>query len=190
MQASGSLPLLRAVEELRCRLNQNSNFDAHHSSSSCQVQSGARSYLRVPTSFPGLRPNKQTFNPADTNALVAAVAFGKGLSNWRPSGSSGPGQPGQPGAGTILAASGLQQVQMAGAPGQQQPMLSGVQVAQTGQPGKVLGVGMWRSVSRGEGTIWALSIPGPGDSFLEPETWKTVFRQKRSPLEYLSRRRC
>uniref|UniRef100_A0A2K6UKH8 Mediator of RNA polymerase II transcription subunit 8 n=1 Tax=Saimiri boliviensis boliviensis TaxID=39432 RepID=A0A2K6UKH8_SAIBB len=34
----------------------------------------------------GLRPNKQTFNPTDTNALVAAVAFGKGLSNWRPSG--------------------------------------------------------------------------------------------------------
>ncbi|XP_008843576.1 mediator of RNA polymerase II transcription subunit 8 isoform X10 [Nannospalax galili] len=86
----------------------------------------------------GLRPNKQTFNPADTNALVAAVAFGKGLSNWRPSGSSGPGQPGQPGAGTILAgASGLQQVQMAGAPSQQQPMLSGVQMAQAGQPGKM-----------------------------------------------------
>lgn len=86
----------------------------------------------------GLRPNKQTFNPADTNALVAAVAFGKGLSNWRPSGSSGPGQPGQPGAGTILAgASGLQQVQMAGAPNQQQPMLSGVQMAQAGQPGEV-----------------------------------------------------
>uniref|UniRef100_A0A8I6AU03 Mediator of RNA polymerase II transcription subunit 8 n=3 Tax=Rattus norvegicus TaxID=10116 RepID=A0A8I6AU03_RAT len=86
----------------------------------------------------GLRPNKQTFNPADTNALVAAVAFGKGLSNWRPSGSSGPGQPGQPGAGTILAgASGLQQVQMAGAPNQQQPMLSGVQMAQAGQPGKM-----------------------------------------------------
>ncbi|XP_032349947.1 mediator of RNA polymerase II transcription subunit 8 isoform X1 [Camelus ferus] len=86
----------------------------------------------------GLRPNKQTFNPADTNALVAAVAFGKGLSNWRPSGSSGPGQPGQPGAGTILAgASGLQPVQMAGAPSQQQPMLSGVQMAQAGQPGKM-----------------------------------------------------
>ncbi|VTJ60890.1 Hypothetical predicted protein [Marmota monax] len=86
----------------------------------------------------GLRPNKQTFNPADTNALVAAVAFGKGLSNWRPSGSSGPGQPGQPGAGTILAGtSGLQQVQMAGAPSQQQPMLSGVQMAQAGQPGKM-----------------------------------------------------
>ncbi|XP_032286986.1 mediator of RNA polymerase II transcription subunit 8 isoform X2 [Phoca vitulina] len=86
----------------------------------------------------GLRPNKQTFNPADTNALVAAVAFGKGLSNWRPSGSSGPGQPGQPGAGTILAgASGLQQVQMAGAPSQQQPLLSGVQMAQTGQTGKM-----------------------------------------------------
>ncbi|XP_077006100.1 mediator of RNA polymerase II transcription subunit 8 isoform X2 [Tamandua tetradactyla] len=86
----------------------------------------------------GLRQNKQTFNPADTNALVAAVAFGKGLSNWRPSGSSGPGQPGQPGAGTILAgASGLQPVQMAGAPSQQQPMLSGVQIAQTSQPGKM-----------------------------------------------------
>ncbi|XP_028643305.1 mediator of RNA polymerase II transcription subunit 8 isoform X2 [Grammomys surdaster] len=86
----------------------------------------------------GLRPNKQTFNPADTNALVAAVAFGKGLSNWRPSGSSGPGQPSQPGAGTILAgASGLQQVQMPGAPNQQQPMLSGVQMAQSGQPGKM-----------------------------------------------------
>ncbi|XP_057356107.1 mediator of RNA polymerase II transcription subunit 8 isoform X5 [Manis pentadactyla] len=84
----------------------------------------------------GLRPNKQTFNPADTNALVAAVAFGKGLSNWRPSGSSGPGQSGQPGAGTILAGtSGLQQVQMTGAPSQQQPMLSGVQMAQAGQPG-------------------------------------------------------
>ncbi|XP_073936490.1 mediator of RNA polymerase II transcription subunit 8 isoform X2 [Castor canadensis] len=83
----------------------------------------------------GLRTNKQTFNPADTNALVAAVAFGKGLSNWRPSGSSGPGQPGQPGAGTILTgASGLQQVQMAGAPSQQQPMLSGVQMAQASQP--------------------------------------------------------
>ncbi|KAI4580221.1 hypothetical protein MJT46_001589 [Ovis ammon polii x Ovis aries] len=86
----------------------------------------------------GLRPNKQTFNPADTNALVAAVAFGKGLSNWRPSGSSGPSQPGQPGAGTVLAgASGLQQVQIAGAPNQQQPMLSGVQMAQAGQPGKM-----------------------------------------------------
>uniref|UniRef100_A0A5F8GME3 Mediator of RNA polymerase II transcription subunit 8 n=1 Tax=Monodelphis domestica TaxID=13616 RepID=A0A5F8GME3_MONDO len=34
----------------------------------------------------GLRQNKQTFNPTDTNALVAAVAFGKGLSNWRPPG--------------------------------------------------------------------------------------------------------
>ncbi|XP_008149477.2 mediator of RNA polymerase II transcription subunit 8 [Eptesicus fuscus] len=86
----------------------------------------------------GLRPNKQTFNPADTNALVAAVAFGKGLSNWRPAGSSGPGQPGQPGTGTILAgASGLQQVQMTGAPSQQQSILSGVQMAQAGQPGKM-----------------------------------------------------
>ncbi|XP_062054316.1 mediator of RNA polymerase II transcription subunit 8-like [Lepus europaeus] len=86
----------------------------------------------------GLWPNKQTFNPADINALVADVAFGKRLSNWRPSGSSGPGQPGQPGAGAILAgALGLQQVQMAGAPGQQQPMLNGVQMAQAGQTGKM-----------------------------------------------------
>ena len=86
----------------------------------------------------GLWPNKQTFNPADTNALVAAVAFGKGLSNWRPSGSSGPSRPGQPGTGTVLTgASGLQQMQMAGAPNQQQPMLRGVQMAQAGQPGKM-----------------------------------------------------
>lgn len=83
---------------------------------------------------------------------MAAVAFGKGLSNWRPSGSSGPGQPGQPGAGTILAGtSGLQQVQMAGAPSQQQPMLSGVQMAQAGQPGKVAGVERKLTLSRGAG---------------------------------------
>ena len=98
----------------------------------------------------GLRPNKQTFNPADTNALVAAVAFGKGLSNWRPSGSSGPSQPGQPGAGTVLAgASGLQQVQMAGAPSQQQPMLSGVQMAQAGQPGKATRTGLVTDLEQG-----------------------------------------
>jgi hypothetical protein len=110
---------------------------------------GPDTYFRMPTFSPGLRTNKQTFNPADTNALVAAVAFGKGLSNWRPSGSSGPGQPGQPGAGTILTgASGLQQVQMAGAPSQQQPMLSGVQMAQASQPGKVAGIEMYLSLSR------------------------------------------
>ncbi|XP_036204250.1 mediator of RNA polymerase II transcription subunit 8 isoform X2 [Myotis myotis] len=105
-----------------------------------QVPSRVRGILQGPHSpfSSGLRPNKQTFNPTDTNALVAAVAFGKGLSNWRPSGTSGSGQPGQPGTGTILAgASGLQQVQMTGAPSQQQSILSGVQMAQAGQPGKM-----------------------------------------------------
>lgn len=89
-------------------------------------------------SFLGLRQNKQTFNPTDTNALVAAVAFGKGLSNWRSPGTSGPGQAGQSGAGTLLTgASGMQQVQMTGASSQQQStLLSGVQMAQAGQPGK------------------------------------------------------
>ncbi|TFK01918.1 ovomucoid-like [Platysternon megacephalum] len=86
----------------------------------------------------GLRQNKQTFNPADTNALVAAVAFGKGLSNRRPPGSGGPVQASQPGAGTIIAgASGIQQVQMSGASSQQQPMLGGVQMSQASQPGKI-----------------------------------------------------
>lgn len=37
----------------------------------------------------------------------------------------------------LAGASGLQQVQMPGAPNQQQPLLSGVQMAQAGQPGKV-----------------------------------------------------
>uniref|UniRef100_A0A8C2TDB0 Mediator of RNA polymerase II transcription subunit 8 n=1 Tax=Coturnix japonica TaxID=93934 RepID=A0A8C2TDB0_COTJA len=86
----------------------------------------------------GLRQNKQTFNPTDTNALVAAVAFGKGLSNRRPPGSGGSVQSGQPGAGAIIAgASGMQQVPMSTAPAQQQPMLAGVQMAQAGQPGKM-----------------------------------------------------
>ncbi|XP_025952586.1 mediator of RNA polymerase II transcription subunit 8 isoform X2 [Dromaius novaehollandiae] len=86
----------------------------------------------------GLRQNKQTFNPADTNALVAAVAFGKGLSNRRPPGSGASVQSGQPGAGAIIAgASGMQQVPMSGAPAQQQPMLAGVQMTQAGQPGKM-----------------------------------------------------
>uniref|UniRef100_A0A5F9DVB2 Mediator of RNA polymerase II transcription subunit 8 n=1 Tax=Oryctolagus cuniculus TaxID=9986 RepID=A0A5F9DVB2_RABIT len=144
----------------------------------------------------GLRPNKQTFNPADTNALVAAVAFGKGLSNWRPSGSSGPGQPGQPGAGAILAgASGLQQVQMAGAPGQQQPMLSGVQMAQAGQPGKVTGLRIQLTLSRSveiNGVVWVPRIPRLGDFLLGTVTQKTVFRSKTCHLESMSRRllRC
>lgn len=118
----------------------------------------------------GLRPNKQTFNPADTNALVAAVAFGKGLSNWRPSGSSGPGQPGQPGTGTILAgASGLQQVQMTGAPSQQQSMLSGVQMTQASQPGKVEGIDMVAELEQGSGNkLHCLSLKHPQNWRISP----------------------
>uniref|UniRef100_A0A8D0B3Z2 Mediator of RNA polymerase II transcription subunit 8 n=1 Tax=Salvator merianae TaxID=96440 RepID=A0A8D0B3Z2_SALMN len=51
----------------------------------------------------GLRQNKQTYNPADTNALVAAVAFGKGLSNRRPPGVPAPVQSGQPNTNAIIA---------------------------------------------------------------------------------------
>ncbi|XP_029474652.1 mediator of RNA polymerase II transcription subunit 8 isoform X2 [Rhinatrema bivittatum] len=72
-----------------------------------------------------LRQNKQTFNPADTNALVAAVAFGKGLSNRRPPGPGGSVPPGQAGA------AGMQQVQISIPPNQQQGM------AQPNQPGKI-----------------------------------------------------
>lgn len=98
---------------------------------------------------------------------MAAVAFGKGLSNWRPSGSSGPGQPGQPGTGTILAgASGLQQVQMTGAPSQQQSILSGVQMAQAGQPGKVARIDMVTDLEQGsENKLNCLSLQ-------PPQTWR------------------
>ncbi|XP_053549580.1 mediator of RNA polymerase II transcription subunit 8 [Bombina bombina] len=82
-----------------------------------------------------LRQNKQTFNPTDTNALVAAVAFGKGLSNRRPPG--GPMAPGQAGAGGMLqGAPGMQQVSMNMAPNQQQHM-GGVNMGQANQPGKM-----------------------------------------------------
>ncbi|XP_070601166.1 mediator of RNA polymerase II transcription subunit 8 isoform X2 [Erythrolamprus reginae] len=86
----------------------------------------------------GLRQNKQTFNPADTNALVAAVAFGKGLSNRRPPGVGSSVPTSQQAANAIIAgASTMQQVQMSGAANQTQPMLGGVQMPQAGQPGKM-----------------------------------------------------
>lgn len=77
-------------------------------------------------SFPALRQNKQYFNPADTNTLVGAVAFGKGLSKCRPPGPVGQGHPGP---GTMMSGtSALQQatigagpVQPAGSVGPQQP---------------------------------------------------------------------
>ncbi|XP_066454026.1 mediator of RNA polymerase II transcription subunit 8 [Eleutherodactylus coqui] len=84
-----------------------------------------------------LRQNKATYNPADTNALVVAVAFGKGLSNRRPPGPGGPMGPGQPTAGGLLpGATGMQQVPM-NLPPNQQHMPGGVPMAQTGQPGKM-----------------------------------------------------
>ncbi|MBN3289688.1 MED8 polymerase, partial [Polypterus senegalus] len=83
-----------------------------------------------------IRQNKPTFNPADTNALVAAVVFGKGLSNRRPQGPGGSVPPGQTvgGAGPMLSGGPtLQQVTMSGAPNQQVAM--GPQVTnQQGQP--------------------------------------------------------
>ncbi|KAG8437065.1 hypothetical protein GDO86_007948 [Hymenochirus boettgeri] len=83
-----------------------------------------------------LRQNKQTYNPTDTNALVAAVAFGKGLSNRRPPGPGGPMVPGQAGTGGILQnASGLQQVPMQLPTNQQH--IAGVSMAQGSQPGKI-----------------------------------------------------
>lgn len=76
--------------------------------------------------FPALRQNKQYFNPSDTNTLVGAVAFGKGLSKCRP---PGPVAQGHPGPGTMMSgSSALQQaaigngpVQQAGSVGPQQP---------------------------------------------------------------------
>ncbi|XP_053324841.1 mediator of RNA polymerase II transcription subunit 8 [Spea bombifrons] len=83
-----------------------------------------------------LRQNKQTYNPADTNALVAAVAFGKGLSNRRPPGPSGPVAPGQATGGMLQGSSGMQQVPMSLPPNQQQHM-GGVPMGQANQPGKM-----------------------------------------------------
>lgn len=68
---------------------------------------------------------------------MAAVAFGKGLSNRRPPGVGGSVPTSQQGANAIIAgASTMQQVQMSGAPNQPQAMLGGVQMPQAGQPGK------------------------------------------------------
>ncbi|XP_075688779.1 mediator of RNA polymerase II transcription subunit 8 [Rhinoderma darwinii] len=84
-----------------------------------------------------LRQNKPTYNPTDTNALVVAVAFGKGLSNRRPPGPGGPMGPGQSAAGGMLSgAAGMQQVSMTLQPNQQH-MPGGVPMAQAGQPGKM-----------------------------------------------------
>ncbi|XP_061680065.1 mediator of RNA polymerase II transcription subunit 8 isoform X3 [Syngnathoides biaculeatus] len=74
------------------------------------------------------RPSKSWFNPADTSALVGAVAFGKGLSKCRP--------PGPPGAAAGAGGPTLQQVTSGGAAGQ----LPGGPPQQQGQPGKLPGI--------------------------------------------------
>ncbi|XP_069083905.1 mediator of RNA polymerase II transcription subunit 8 isoform X2 [Pleurodeles waltl] len=85
----------------------------------------------------GLRQNKSTFNPADTSALVAAVTFGKGLSNRRPTGPGGSSVGGQPNsAGMMSSGPTLQQVQIS--MGQNQQQMSGVAMSQPGQPGKMV----------------------------------------------------
>ncbi|CAL1593148.1 unnamed protein product [Knipowitschia caucasica] len=81
-----------------------------------------------------LRQNKPSFNPADTNALVGAVAFGKGLSKCRPPGPVAPGLSGQ---GPMMSGGPtLQQVTIGGGSGQQTSM-GGPVPQQQGQPGKM-----------------------------------------------------
>ncbi|KAM6921210.1 mediator of RNA polymerase II transcription subunit 8 [Xenentodon cancila] len=82
-----------------------------------------------------MRQNKPFFNPADTNALVAAVAFGKGLSKCRPPGPVAPAHPGQ---GSMMSGGPtLQQVTIGGGAGQQSGMGGPVAAQQQGQPGKM-----------------------------------------------------
>ncbi|CAG5861599.1 unnamed protein product [Menidia menidia] len=58
------------------------------------------------------RQNKQSFNPADTNLLVSAIAFGKGLSKCRP---PCPVPPGHSGQGPMMSGGPtLQQVTIGG----------------------------------------------------------------------------
>ncbi|KAM8887988.1 mediator of RNA polymerase II transcription subunit 8 isoform 1-T1 [Synchiropus picturatus] len=82
-----------------------------------------------------LRQNKPSFNPADTNALVGAVAFGKGLSKCRPPGPVAPGHPGQ--GSMINGGPTLQQVTTGGGPSQQGGIGGPVAPQQQGQPGKM-----------------------------------------------------
>ncbi|XP_074524464.1 mediator of RNA polymerase II transcription subunit 8 isoform X2 [Halichoeres trimaculatus] len=83
----------------------------------------------------GARQTKPSFNPADTNALVGAVAFGKGLSKCRPPGPVAAGHPGQ---GPMMSGGPtLQQVTIGGGSGQQAGMGGPVAPQQQGQPGKM-----------------------------------------------------
>ncbi|XP_028855829.1 mediator of RNA polymerase II transcription subunit 8 isoform X2 [Denticeps clupeoides] len=87
-----------------------------------------------------MRQNKQSFNPADTNALVAAVGFGKNLSNTmqtkcRPPGPVAPGHPGQ--GPMMTGGPTLQQVTIGGTPSHQGAIGGPVAPQQPGQPGKM-----------------------------------------------------
>ncbi|XP_004552974.1 mediator of RNA polymerase II transcription subunit 8 [Maylandia zebra] len=82
-----------------------------------------------------MRQSKPSFNPADTNALVSAVAFGKGLSKCRPPGPVAPGHQGQ---GSMMSGGPtLQQVTIGGGSGQQAGMGGPVAQQQQGQTGKM-----------------------------------------------------
>lgn len=81
-----------------------------------------------------LRQNKQTFNPADTNALVAAIGFGKGLSKLIRQPQGGPVPSGQSVPGGLQGGPSLSQVTIQGGPSQQG--LPGQVPSQQGQPGK------------------------------------------------------
>ncbi|XP_048394772.1 mediator of RNA polymerase II transcription subunit 8 isoform X1 [Stegostoma tigrinum] len=83
------------------------------------------------------RQNKQTFNPADTNALLAAIGFGKGLSKpIRPTPQGGPVSSGQPVAGAGLQGGpSIAQVSIQSGPNQQG--MQGQVPPQQGQPGKM-----------------------------------------------------
>lgn len=88
--------------------------------------------------FPAVRQNKASFNPTDTSALVAAVAFGKGLSKCRPPGPVAPGHPGQ---GPMMSGGPtLQQVTIGGGSNQQAGMGGPVPPQQQGQTGKIYSV--------------------------------------------------
>lgn len=71
--------------------------------------------------------------------MVAAVAFGKGLSKCRPPGPVAPGHPGQ---GPIMGGGPtLQQVTIGGVAGQQAGLGGPVAPQQQGQPGRRPGLG-------------------------------------------------
>ncbi|XP_038649899.1 mediator of RNA polymerase II transcription subunit 8 isoform X3 [Scyliorhinus canicula] len=83
-----------------------------------------------------LRQNKQTFNPADTNALLAAIGFGKGLSK-----PIRPPQGGPVSSGQSVPVPGLQggpsMAQVSIQSGTNPQGMQGQVPPQQGQPGKM-----------------------------------------------------